>query len=177
MRQMLDNKISMRKGFTLIELLVVIAIICILALSTISLINPVAQLQKSRDSKRKADLAQIRAALELYRSDNGSYPVTDWVNSQGGDNWLNVNPPLVPNYIKSLPKDPLNTGSSWPWNGAYTYAYQSVAVCNISGGVSYILTSKLENTSDPDINNNIQYGSCSWPAVAGYSGLYTVTSP
>ena len=53
-----------KKGFTLIELLVVISIISLLAtLAVTSLQN--AQ-KKSRDTRRIADLRQIRTALELY---------------------------------------------------------------------------------------------------------------
>jgi type II secretion system protein G len=168
------NKFGLyHSGFTLIELLVVIAIIGVLAATSIALINPLQQFKKARDTKRKADLQQIRSALELYRSDNGTYPVSDWVNSQGGANWI---PGLAPSYIKTMPTDPQNI-NSWPWSGGYTYAYQSVTTCGINGGTSYILTARIENSSDPDKNNNIQYGSCSWPAVAGYSGLYTVSSP
>lgn len=163
------------QGFTLIELLVVIAIIGVLAATSVALINPDQQFKKARDTKRKADLQQIRAALELYRADNGSYPVTDWISStQDSSFWF---PSLAPTYTKTVPKDPKNTGSlPWARNGL-NYAYQSISTCGIAGGTSYILTTKLENTSDPEINNNIQYGSCSWPSVVGYSGLYTVSSP
>ncbi len=173
--KLLGKKLGINyKAFTLIELLVVIAIIGVLAATSVALINPLQQFKKARDTKRKADLQQIRSALELYRSDNGAYPVTDWVNSQGGTSWI---PGLAPTYVKTMPKDPVNTGS-WPWTASdYTYAYQSISTCGINGGTSYILTTRLENTTDPDVNNNIQYGSSSWPGVAGYSGLYTVTSP
>lgn len=162
-------------GFTLVELLVVVAIIGVLAATSLALINPEQQFKKARDAKRKTDLQQIRAALELYRADNGSYPVSDWINStQDSSVWF---PSLAPTYVKTIPMDPKNTGSlPWTSDGS-SYAYQSISTCGIAGGTSYILTTKLENTSDPEIDNNIQYGSCSWPSVAGYSGLYTVSSP
>jgi prepilin-type N-terminal cleavage/methylation domain-containing protein len=60
------------KGFTLIELLVVIAIIGLL--STLAVIALNSARQKSRDSKRVADVKQIQTALELYFADNNSYP-------------------------------------------------------------------------------------------------------
>lgn len=61
-----------QKGFTLIELLIVIAIIAIL--STIGLISFSSASQKGRDARRTADVEQLRAALELFRSDCGNYP-------------------------------------------------------------------------------------------------------
>lgn len=60
------------KGFTLIELLVVIAIIGLL--STLAVVALNSARQKSRDSKRVADVKQIQTALELYFADNNYYP-------------------------------------------------------------------------------------------------------
>src|SRR5688572_17741976 len=60
------------KGFTLIELLVVIAIIGLL--STLAVVALNSARQKSRDSKRVADIKQIQTALELYFADANSYP-------------------------------------------------------------------------------------------------------
>lgn len=62
-----------KKGFTLIELLVVIAIIGLL--STLAVVALNSARQKSRDSKRVADMKQIQTALELYFADNNGYPV------------------------------------------------------------------------------------------------------
>ena len=63
---------SNQKGFTLIELLVVIAIIGLL--STLAVVALNSARQKSRDSKRVADIKQIQTALELYYSENNGYP-------------------------------------------------------------------------------------------------------
>ncbi len=60
------------KGFTLIELLVVIAIIGLL--STLAVVALNSARQKSRDSKRVADIKQIQTALELYFADENGYP-------------------------------------------------------------------------------------------------------
>lgn len=65
-----------KKGFTLIELLVVIAIIGLL--STLAVVALNSARQKSRDSKRVADIKQIQTALELYFSDSTTgYPSDD----------------------------------------------------------------------------------------------------
>ena len=66
---------SNKKGFTLIELLVVIAIIGLL--STLAVVALNSARQKSRDSKRVADVKQIQSALELYFADMNGYPVGD----------------------------------------------------------------------------------------------------
>jgi len=63
-----------KKGFTLIELLVVIAIIGLLSTLAVVALND-ARI-KSRDAKRLSDIKQIQSALELYYSDNNTYPVT-----------------------------------------------------------------------------------------------------
>lgn len=68
----MNNRYS--KAFTFIELLVVITIISLL--TAIGAVSYSQFLKQSRDGKRKADIEQIRAAVEMYRSNNGSYPLT-----------------------------------------------------------------------------------------------------
>ena len=63
-----------KKGFTLIELLVVVAIIGLLATLSIVALNTARA--KARDAKRVGDMKQVQTALELYFSDNGSYPAS-----------------------------------------------------------------------------------------------------
>jgi prepilin-type N-terminal cleavage/methylation domain-containing protein len=62
-----------KRGFTLIELLVVIAIVGIVASVVLASLNSARR--KSRDSRRLADIGQIRSALELYADSNSNlYP-------------------------------------------------------------------------------------------------------
>lgn len=66
------------RGFTLTELMIVVSIISILVVLGINVYSR--QIQRGRDAKRQAHLQQIRAALELYRSDlsisAGTYPAS-----------------------------------------------------------------------------------------------------
>lgn len=108
-------------GFTLIEILVVITIIVLLTASAV--VTYSIFFKQARDAKRKTDVAQISAALEIYRSNNDTYPV--------GAGWATLSiltSPVI--YIQSLPSDPKNP--------TYTYYY--------SGSVSdYTLGSFLES--------------------------------
>lgn len=63
-------------GFTMIELLVAATILAVI--SGIALVSFTSANVRVRDGKRKGDLEQARSALELYRSDVGTYPNGSW---------------------------------------------------------------------------------------------------
>lgn len=112
-------------GFTLIELLVVVAIIGILA--SLIMANLVGIRQRARDAQRKSDVRQVQSAVELYRSDTGSYPTT--VQYPTCNQSLSANSTT---YMKAIPCDPLT---------ATSYSYTS-------DGTTYTLIACLENGSD-----------------------------
>lgn len=60
------------KGFSLVELLVTATIVGLLAAAGI--VSYTTANRNSRNAKRASDLEQIRAALELYRIEEGCYP-------------------------------------------------------------------------------------------------------
>jgi len=117
-----------KRGFTLIELLVATTII--LLLTSVGVVTYQSAQKKGRDSKRKSDLEQFRAALEMYRSDNELYPIGQWsaalvALNNGG-------------YLSTAPQDPKS----------YSYYYNSAA------GYSYDLCAYLETGGADDCGSN-----------------------
>uniref|UniRef100_A0A7V3J9E7 Type II secretion system protein n=1 Tax=candidate division CPR3 bacterium TaxID=2268181 RepID=A0A7V3J9E7_UNCC3 len=124
----------MKKGFTLIELLVVIAIIGILAAMILASLSGTRS--KARDATRKSDLRQVKLALEQYYQDQSP---NQYYNAPTAVNLSNLSSTLAPTYIKSLPADPINSGS-------YVYMYKS------SGTTpdNYVIYTALENSNETD---------------------------
>lgn len=115
----------MKPGFTLIELLVVVAIIGLLAtLAAVAFGNTRG---KARDAKRKADIAQIQKALDMYYAENSVYPASGgaaqpnggWTNSADAS-WTAFKTALAP--YTNAPTDPLNETGGWaPAKKNYAY--------------------------------------------------------
>lgn len=123
---------SARGGFTLIEVLVVASIIAILSSFLYTGFNQ--GRAEARDAQRRADLRTLQNAIELYKQENGRYPEacngpTGWSN--GGNGWSGEIEndhecasgnqyivDLAPEYIPTLPIDPLDTAD----DHGYAYA-------------------------------------------------------
>lgn len=146
-----SSTISTKKGFTLIELLVVISVIAVL--TTLLMVNFVGIRQRGRDGQRKSNLYSIQSALELYRADNGSYPLTN-AFPQCGDS-LESGGAI---YMQEVPCDPLT-------DARYTYTS--------TDGASYTLTACIENENDADKDSEAQYtaSNCTTPSS------FTLTNP
>ncbi len=114
----------MKKGFTLIELLVSITIILIL--TSFGVVYYTGAQKKARDSKRQADLEQLRSALEMYRNDEDVYPTAS------GSVASTLGTLETLEYINELPTDPKD----------YAYYYSS------SDGYTYYLCAYLETGGD-----------------------------
>ena len=141
-----NNIIHKSRGFTLIELLIVVSIIGVLA--TLLMTNFIGIRQRARDAQRKGDLKQIQSALELYRADQGSYPLTASFPVCGLS--LTGGSPQS-TYMQKIPCDPLNATP-------YTYTYGS-------NGTAYSLISCLENLNDSQkdaANNSPCDGTNNW---------------
>ncbi|HEX9817680.1 MAG TPA: type II secretion system protein, partial [Patescibacteria group bacterium] len=68
------NRIRSQAGFTMIELLIVIAILGILAVAVLSAINPIEQINRSRDTGSRSDAEQLISAIDRFYAFNGYYP-------------------------------------------------------------------------------------------------------
>ncbi len=149
----MKRKKILQTGFTLIELLIVVAIIGIL--STLLMTNFIGVRQRARDAQRKSDLRQMQSALELYRSDQGSYPSVASAPYQLTTDILNTQNTT---YMRTIPSDPLGTGV---YNGG-NYYYSS-------DGTKYTLAACAENIADPQAQNSSPGGNgCS----SGYFFIY-----
>ncbi len=99
-------------GFTLVELTIIMGLIGVLVTGVIVLINPVAQLEKAQDARRKSDLTQIQRALDLYYHDNGRYPP---VSAGYRINNIAWGASFAP-YMGILPADPSSPGRTYIYN-------------------------------------------------------------
>jgi general secretion pathway protein G len=111
-----ENTRIRQLGFTLVELMVVVAIIALLTAA--GLVSYRSATISSHNSKRKADLEQIKAALVLYRYDNGTYPPTSPSGLTTAGQYENPPYTTLQSYLSGqTPQDPKNTS---PY--IYTYA-------------------------------------------------------
>lgn len=134
------SRIKNNRGFTLIELLVVISVISLLSSIVFSALSNARA--KARDAQRVSEVKQIQNALELYRAQNGGFPLSTtlnagavcgstvvamsaWCNDIDVTSW-NLLKTALTSYISKLPKDPKpgTVGTDWGGSangGSYSY--------------------------------------------------------
>lgn len=159
-----------QSGFSLIELLVAVAIITLL--SSIILASTQVVRSRARDTRRISDIKQIQNALELFYTDNFSYPrsqncgatipSTGWCNSfqsLSDGHWIRDNGGSnLSNIISVLPTDPRpGASANWtPENGG-TYFYYSGSGSN----QWYEIVFGLENFPHAlETQDGVNVGSC-----------------
>mgnify|MGYP001566834338 CR=1 FL=1 len=174
------------RGFTLVELLVVIAIIGIL--SSIVMVALGGAKEKSRDSKRLADMASIKLALALYYNDNYMYPKNIY-----GTGAAAPDSGLAPLYLPVVPRDPKANpaGEDCASNNVNSFAScyhyyglkKSSGLCDAGAKspVLYHLAAAFEDISNSALAQDIDadatlsnygsgYSACGSPAPSSFDG-------
>ena len=166
-------------AFTLLELLIAMVILALLTGLGIQSFGSVQK--RSRDSRRKQDLANIAKALETYYNDFGQYPLgAGAIEGCGTDSlpaacsWDEAWQKTIADsgdtvlYMVEMPKDP-SDGATYYYDG--------------DDGTSYTLFAKLENEDDIDIVKNddgeatvYQYAICSEDGVDPDCSYYLSSS-
>lgn len=112
-----SNRKLIDGGFTLVELIIVIVVIGILAAIILVAYGNVTA--RASDGARDTVVSQLKKAIELYKVDNGKYPVlknSDGVNcqpAQGGCLVSDLKSALTSSgTVSSIPDDPYESDTS-----------------------------------------------------------------
>ncbi len=128
-----------RGGFTLIELMVVIMIMMVLSGIVLGIANYASR--KAAEGRARAELQQLRNALDEYRLAVGQYPSVTIVGDSGSAApWIGIVPHLT-NYVENL-------SFVDPWGRVYQYRPQ--------GRFSFDLWSRGMDPSDAVIEDDIR---------------------
>ena len=131
-----------QQGFTLVEIMVAVSIVAILA--TIAIITYSSVLNSTRNQQRARDLFSIQQALELFRHDKYTYPLSPVALGN-----------LSPNYLPSLPVDPVS-GKPYQYAPGDDCTYTRTSqTC-----VSYILCAAREGGADSGMPSGCQNLMC-----------------
>lgn len=131
-------------AFTLLELLIVIFIIAII--STLAYVSLESARAKGRDTRRLADIHNIRQALELYKDTEGGYPEQLPAPQQ----------PFIGlsgrSYLAPMPSDP-RTRQPYVYSSSATSGYR--LIFNLEkGGLDYSAGENIITPVGADSNDN-----------------------
>ncbi len=168
---------NIKSAFTLLEIVIIITLIALIVVAAFVLLNPLGQIQKTFDGKRKTELAQLRKVLEEWYNDKNCYPRPDQIcyNAPqaipGGTYFCQIcgNESTSPSFSPYLTKILCD-----PEHPTKKYLYQ---VDNVNCPRWYKIYTKLNNKKDPSI---AEVGCSSGCGIGNYTGFiynYGVTSP
>ena len=133
------------KGFTLIEMLIVIVVIAILAVIVIPRL--LGAQRKSKEASLRADLKQMRDAIEEFEANTASWPpdIADIMASDGAaissdtdGRGMSVDRqgytgPYLTTADGALPKDPFTGAADWSYNNQTGELHSSSTLTSVTG--------------------------------------------
>lgn len=146
-----------KNAFTLIELLVVISVLGVLV--AVMLPNLVGVRARARDSAKKNDLRQLKAAVRMYYNDFQSYPPDD------------DNGNIVACGVDGTLMCPDSDGGFVLGSNVYMkemIANSEFDYVQMSLGEDFLLSAVLENTSDSDISESVAHCDVPAPVASTY---------
>lgn len=176
-----------QRGFTLVEMLIVVTII--LVITSVGMFSYSEASKRSRDTDRQADLRTLQAAVELYKQQNGQYPVgcrgagawsgqigTQYACADGSNQYIVG---LAPIYIPVLPNDKhLNgTDSGYVYTtntdrSVYKIEARKTVESETVTAAHKLASCEMNNQEHINENrpNEVDGGTCVQVAKAPYSG-------
>jgi prepilin-type N-terminal cleavage/methylation domain-containing protein len=140
---------GLQKGFTLIELLIVIAILGILATAVLVAIDPIEQINRSKDAGRLSSVQQLGHSVQAYYTGQQAMPAAATWNTDL----------ISTGNLKSFPEAPTG-GIACTTNNSSGFCY---AVIDVADAVIYTqVESKSNKTKTGDVN-------CATPWVVYYT--------
>ncbi|MCX6740882.1 MAG: prepilin-type N-terminal cleavage/methylation domain-containing protein [Candidatus Parcubacteria bacterium] len=133
---------SKKRAFTLVELLTVVAIIGLL--SAFAVVAVRGALVKGRDTRRIADVKNMGTAIEMYFSDNSSYPVVTDANGVSSSQGICLEQSsqfatVMLTYMRNIPQDPGYINTTYP---EYCYWYHTTG-----NGSQYKISARMESSN------------------------------
>ena len=152
-------KILKKKAFTLLEITIVISIIILIISAALALLNPLTQIKKSWDGKRKAELNTLPKIFEDFYNDKNRFPIASDVCFDAASTpridlygktacfcqicGRSSQSPKIPQ-LPSLPCDPQSSQKE--------YLYDFDCSQTPQNPQWFRIYTKLSITADPDIN-------------------------
>lgn len=159
------------RGFTLVELLIVIVVIAILAAISVVAYNGIQE--RGRDAQRISDIQSIVKGLELYKIQNGDYPVAVGAPGEGGwelstaEGGEFLAALRTSGVMSQVGVDPVNNRSDNYYYRYYRYPAGHNG-CDATKGTYYVLRVTRGESSSVSPSMPAQLGCGSAPSAGGW---------